>query len=187
MCPVSPYGAAKLYAYEMVRIYRKAYGIFACNGILFTHESPRRGGDFVTRKIVAFAKTVRDGTWNGEPLKLGNLDAKRDWGHARDYVEGMWRMLQTDVADDFVLATGQALSVRDFATTALQKAGIVLTWVEDGATDANGRAVIVVDPALLRPIDVPCLLGDSTHARAKLGWQPVCTLAQLVDEMMNAG
>jgi GDPmannose 4,6-dehydratase len=186
MVPASPYGAAKLYAYSIIRIYRKAYGLFACNGILFNHESPRRGGDFVTHKIVAFAKTVRDGTWNGEPLKLGNLDAKRDWGHARDYVEGMWRMLQADAPDDFVLATGQALSVREFAGIALQKAGVDLHWEGNGATDANGRAVVVVDPALIRPIDVPCLLGDSTKARTELGWNPACTLGQLIDEMMDA-
>lgn len=186
MLPVSPYGAAKLYAYTMVRLYRRAYGLFAVNGILFNHESPRRGGDFVTLKIARFARAVLDGAWDGSPLPLGNVDAMRDWGHARDYALGMWRMLQAAQAQDFVLATGRALSVRDFADMAMARAGVVLRWHAGGADDAKtGRAVIVFDPALLRPIDVPCLLGDNTRAREVLGWVPDCTLELLVDEMMG--
>lgn len=186
MEPASPYGAAKLYAYNMVRIYRRAYGLFACNGILFNHESPRRGGDFVTHKIATFAKTVRNGTWDGAPLRLGNLDAQRDWGHARDYVEGMWRMLQLPQAEDFVLATGQALSVREFADRALRYAGVTPHWHGDGADDAGGRALIRTDAALVRPIDVPCLLGDSARARASLGWTPKTTLDDMIAEMLAA-
>lgn len=186
MMPASPYGAAKLYAYNMVRLYRQAYGLFACNGILFNHESPRRGGDFVTLKIAAFAKTLKDGTWDGTPLKLGNLDARRDWGHARDYVEGMWRMLQNDTPSDYVLATGRAVSVREFADKAFAAAGMTPVWSEGGAVDAKGRKLVVVDPSLFRPLDVQCLLGDSTHAQKQLGWKPSCTMEDLISEMMAA-
>ncbi|NBX66092.1 MAG: GDP-mannose 4,6-dehydratase [Proteobacteria bacterium] len=184
MKPASPYGAAKLYAYSMVRLYREAYGLFACNGILFNHESSRRGGDFVTLKIAAFAKSLKEGSWDGKPLKLGNLEARRDWGHARDYVEGMWRMLQNESASDYVLATGRALSVREFADKALAKAGIVPVWSENGAVDSKGRVLITVDPALFRPVDVQCLLGDSSRAQKQLGWKPSCTIEDLVEEMI---
>jgi len=182
MKPASPYGAAKLYAYTMAQMYRQAYGMFVCNGILFNHESPRRGGDFVTLKIAAFAKNFKN--WDGAPLKLGNLDARRDWGHARDYVDGMWRMLQQPAPDDYVLATGHTFSVRDFADKAMGQVGIKLVWSATGATDDAGRQIITVDKTLLRPIDVPCLLGDSTHAQTKLGWKPSCTLDALVTEML---
>lgn len=186
MLPASPYGAAKLYAFHMVRIYRKAYGMFACNGILFNHESPRRGNDFVTAKIGAFAKAIATGEWNGLPLRLGNLDAKRDWGHARDYVDGMWRMLQVDKPDDYVLATGCSRSVRDFVETALG----TITWSGKGADetgkDAKGRTLVMVDPALYRPIDVPCLVGDSSKAQKILGWEPRTKFDNLVTEMMAA-
>lgn len=184
MQPVSPYGAAKLYAFSMVRLYRQAYGLFACNGILFNHESPRRGGDFVTLKIAAFAKSIKDKTWDGTPLRLGNLDARRDWGHARDYVEGMWRMLQQETPSDYVLATGKAFSVREFAEKALSKAGVTPTWSDKGAVDETGRALIEVDAKLFRPVDVQCLLGDSTRAQQQLGWKPSCTIEDLLDEMM---
>ncbi|MBU6235986.1 MAG: GDP-mannose 4,6-dehydratase [Alphaproteobacteria bacterium] len=186
MRPASPYGAAKLYAYTMARLYREAYGLFVCNGILFNHESPRRGADFVTHKIAAFAKTVKQGRWDGTPLKLGNLEAQRDWGHARDYVEGMWMMLQYTMPDDYVLATGQTFSVKAFAEKVLGGAGLKLVWDTQGASDAQGRKIITVDPSLLRPIDVPCLLGDSTHAQKQLGWKPSCTLDELVTEMLAA-
>ncbi len=186
MLPASPYGAAKLYAFNMVRIYRQAYGLFACNGILFNHESPRRGADFVTAKIGRFAKEFRDGQWDGQPMRLGNLDAQRDWGHARDYVDGMWRMLQADRADDFVLATGVARSVRDFVTAAIRG----LTWsghgIDEVATAGDGRVVVRVDPALFRPIDVPALRGDAAKARAVLGWTPQTDFDALVREMMAA-
>ncbi len=181
MQPASPYGAAKLYAFHMLRIYRQAYGLFACNGILFNHESPRRGGDFVTAKIARFARSYRDGNWNGAPLLLGNLDARRDWGHARDYVEGMWRMLQHDHADDYVLATGESHSVRDFVNAAIPG----LSWAGDVATDGQGRAVAKTDPALVRPVDVPELIGNAAKAKTALGWQPRTRFAQLVTEMVE--
>lgn len=184
MHPVSPYGAAKLYALHMVRIYRRAYGLFACNGILFNHESPRRGNDFVTAKIGAFARDLNDGLWDGEPLRLGNLDAKRDWGHARDYVDGMWRMLQADAPDDYVLATGVARSVRDFVNAAIPD----LEWsgqgLDEQAKDSNGRLLVTVDPALYRPIDVPCLIGDAAKAKTRLGWKPQAAFEEIVLEMI---
>ncbi|MCB9986034.1 MAG: GDP-mannose 4,6-dehydratase [Rhodospirillales bacterium] len=185
MVPASPYGAAKFYAFHMVRIYRESYGLFACNGILFNHESPRRGSNFVTAKIAAFAHNVRNGSWNGEPLALGNLDARRDWGHARDYVEGMWRMLQQGRSDDYVLATGTAYSVRDFVDAALPD----LVWsgeaVSETARDAKGRLIVRVDPALYRPLDVPALIGDAGKARRVLGWTPTTAFKDLVAEMVE--
>jgi GDPmannose 4,6-dehydratase len=186
MMPASPYGAAKLYAFNMVRIYREAYGLFACNGILFNHESPRRGIDFVTSKIGLFAKAFHNGAWDGNALRLGNLDARRDWGHARDYVDGMWRMLQADKSDDFVLATGLSKSVREFVDAAIPN----LVWSGQGAdetgTDPQGRIVVCVDANLLRPIDVPALSGDSAKARKTLGWSPQTDFTALVSEMMAA-
>lgn len=182
MLPVSPYGVAKLYAFHMVRIYREAYGLFACNGILFNHESPRRGHQFVTSKIAEFAKNIRKGQWDGMPLSLGNLDAKRDWGHARDYAEGMWRMLQADKAEDYVLATGVTSSVRDFVEAAL---GFKLSWIKDKGVDAKGRTLIVVDENLYRPIDVSCLMGDASKAKQKLGWVPLYDFSDLVSEMVE--
>ena len=186
MHPVSPYGAAKLYAHNMVRIYRKAYGLHASNGILFNHESPRRGGEFVTAKVAAFAKDLSDGLWDTEPLELGNLDAKRDWGHARDYVDGMHRILQFSVPDDYVLATGVARSVRDFVNAAIPD----IEWTGKGAqetgTDSSGRLLVIVDPALYRPIDVPCLIGDATKAKDVLGWKPQTSFEEIVLEMIAA-
>ena len=186
MMPASPYGAAKLYAFNMVRIYRQAYGLFACNGILFNHESPRRGNDFVTSKIGSFAQQLRDGIWNGEPLQLGNLDAHRDWGHARDYVDGMWRMMQADHADDFVLATGVSKSVRDFVNAAIP--GLVWSGqgMDETASHADGRVVVKIDAGLFRPIDVPALRGDSAKARDRLGWTPQTDFHTLVSEMTAA-
>lgn len=186
MHPASPYGAAKLYAFHMVRIYRKAYGLFACNGILFNHESPRRGGDFVTTKIGRFAKAIRDNAWNGEALRLGNLEARRDWGHARDYVEGMWRMLQADKPDDYVLATGVSHSVRDCVKAAIP--GII--WSGEGmdevGKDAQGQVLVRIDPSLHRPIDVPQLTGDASKARRILDWQPKTDFKSLITEMIEA-
>jgi len=185
MLPASPYGAAKLYAFNMVRIYRKAYGLFACNGILFNHESPRRGGDFVTAKIANFAKTLRNGTWDGQPLTLGNLDAARDWGHARDYAYGMWQMLHAAQPDDFVLATGVSNSVRDFVNAAFP----CLVWSGRGkdetASQSDCRLIVKIDTALFRPIDVPALRGESAKARVALGWTPQTDFGALVDEMVG--
>ena len=181
--PCSPYAASKLYAYWMVRTYRDAYGIFASNGILFNHESPLRGGDFVTRKIARHAVS-------GECLSLGNLDAKRDWGHARDYVEGMWLMLQHDRPDDFVLATGKAHSVRDFVNAAYAHAGIRLDWAGQGMDETarcahSGKILVRVDPALFRPLDVNHLIGNAEKAKRLLGWQPKTSFSALVAEMVE--
>jgi len=184
MQPASPYGAAKLYALNMVRIYRRAYGLFACNGILFNHESPRRGSEFVTAKIASFARDLNDGLWDGEPLKLGNLEAMRDWGHARDYVEGMWRMLQQDSPDDYVLATGVARSVRDFVNTAIPDIEWTGEGLEEKGTDSNGRLLIAIDAGLYRPIDVECLIGDAGKAKTRLGWKPQSAFEEIVLEMI---
>jgi GDPmannose 4,6-dehydratase len=186
--PRSPYGAAKLYAHWITVNYREAYGIFASSGILFNHESPRRGETFVTRKIVRAATRIAKG--KESTLYLGNLDAIRDWGHAKDYVEGMWRMLQHYEADDFVLATGVAITVREFAEKVFAKLGITITWSGSGVNeigkDQNGNAVIKIDPAYFRPTEVPFLLGDSTKARTLLGWKPEHTLETLIDEMVES-
>lgn len=184
MHPVSPYGAAKLYALNMVRIYRKAYGLHASNGILFNHESPRRGGEFVTAKIAGFVRDLNDGLWDGEPLRLGNLDAKRDWGHARDYVEGMWRMLQQDKGDDYVLATGVAHSVRDFVSAAIPDIEWSGKGLDEKGVDSTGRLLVTIDPTLYRPIDVACLIGDAKKAKEKLGWKPHATFEEIVLEMI---
>ena len=186
--PRSPYGAAKLYAHWITVNYREAYGIFASSGILFNHESPRRGETFVTRKIVRAATRIANG--KESTLYLGNLDAARDWGHAKDYVEGMWRMLQHHVADDFVLATGVAITVREFAEKVFAKLGIEISWsgsgVDEVGKDQNGNIVIRIDPAYFRPTEVPFLLGDATKARTLLGWNPVYTLETLIDEMVES-
>ncbi|MEO0558678.1 MAG: GDP-mannose 4,6-dehydratase [Bacteroidota bacterium] len=187
--PRSPYAVAKLYAYWIVVNYREAYGMFATNGILFNHESPRRGETFVTRKITRAAARIFLGLQ--DCLYLGNLDAKRDWGHARDYVEGMWRILQHDRAEDWVLATGQTTPVRTFAEMAFRAAGIELAW-EGHETDEIGRrtdtgAVVVrVDPAYYRPTEVDLLLGTAEKARQELGWEPTTSLAEMTREMVEA-
>ncbi len=185
--PRSPYAAAKLYAYWITVNYREAYGIFASNGILFNHESPLRGETFVTRKISRGVAAITHGLQ--DCIYLGNLDAKRDWGHARDYVEGMWQMLQHHTPDDFVLATGETHTVRSFVEKAFAIAGTQLEWQGEGvnetAVDAvTGRTVVAIDPRYFRPTEVDLLLGDASKARQQLGWRPRMTLDQLVQEMV---
>jgi len=184
--PRSPYGAAKLYAHWITVNYREAYGIFASSGILFNHESPRRGETFVTRKVVRAATRIANGS--GECLYLGNLDAIRDWGHAKDYVDGMWRILQHTKPDDFVLATGVAISVREFVEKVFNTLEIDITWVGSGTdevgVDRQGRTIIRIDPKYFRPTEVPFLLGDSTKARTELGWNPSYSISGVIDEMI---
>lgn len=186
--PRSPYGAAKLYGYWITVNYRESYGMYACNGILFNHESPRRGETFVTRKITRAAARIAAGIEN--KLYLGNMDAKRDWGHAKDYVEGMWRMLQQPEADDFVLATGRTVTVRDFVLMAFRAAGVDIEFQgsaeeEVGFDKATGRELVAVDPRYYRPAEVELLVGDATKAREKLGWEPTYTLESMVTEMVE--
>ena len=183
--PYSPYAAAKQYAYWVVRNYREGYGMFATNGILFNHESERRGETFVTRKITLAAAKIAAGV--KDKLYLGNLDALRDWGYAKDYVECMWLMLQHNEPDDFVVATGEQYSVRDFCTRAFKRAGIELRWegegVEEKGVDVNtGKTVVEVSPEFFRPTDVVTLLGNPTKAKEKLGWNPRKTS---FDELVN--
>lgn len=185
--PRSPYGVAKMYSYWIVVNYRESFGMFACNGILFNHESPRRGETFVTRKITMAAARISLGMQ--EKLSLGNLNAKRDWGHAKDYVEGMWRILQNDKPEDFVLATGTTTSIRDFVTMTFKELGIDIEWQgsgvdEKGINKATGKVVVDVNPAYFRPAEVELLLGDSTKARTKLGWKPTYDLQMLCHEMV---
>lgn len=187
--PCSPYAAAKLYAYWLVKSYRDSYGLHASNGILFNHESPRRGEEFVTRKITRTLTAILAG--EDVVLRLGNLEARRDWGHARDYVEGMWRMLQQPDSDDYVLATGETRSVRDFVMAAFAYAGIDLLWRGHGAGETalcrrSGRVLVAVDPALFRPADIHCLCGDASKARRVLGWQPQHDFMTLVGDMVDA-
>lgn len=187
--PRSPYGVAKLYSYWIIVNYRESFGMFACNGILFNHESPRRGETFVTRKITMAASRISLGMQ--EKLSLGNLNAKRDWGHAKDYVEGMWRMLQNDKPEDFVLATGTTTSIRDFVTMTFKELGIDIEWQgsgvdEKGIDKATGKVVVDVNPAYFRPAEVELLLGDSTKARTKLGWKPTYDLQMLCHEMVES-
>lgn len=186
--PRSPYAAAKLYAYWIVVNYREAYGMHASNGILFNHESPLRGETFVTRKITRAAAAISLG--RQDELFLGNLDAKRDWGHAKEYVRGMWLMLQQEIPDDYVLATGVATSVRTFAEWAFQRVGIELAWrgqgiEEEGYDRRSGRCLIKVDPRYFRPTEVELLLGDATKAQQKLGWRHETSVQELVDEMVR--
>jgi GDPmannose 4,6-dehydratase len=186
--PRSPYAVAKLYAYWIVVNYREAYGMYACNGILFNHESPLRGENFVTRKITRGLARIKLGLQ--ERLYLGNLDARRDWGHARDYVEMQWLMLQQQQPEDFVIATGQQYSVRDFVTRAAAELDIAVTWsglgVDEKGVDENGRVIVNVDARYFRPTEVETLLGDASKARLKLGWQPRTTFQQLVADMVRA-
>ena len=186
--PRSPYAAAKLYAYWITVNYREAYGIYACNGILFNHESPLRGETFVTRKITRALSRIKLGLQTC--LYLGNLDAKRDWGHAKDYVEMQWLMLQQDQPEDFVIATGEQYSVRDFVDAASKEIDLSISWEGDGLSergyDSDGNCVIAVDPRYFRPTEVESLLGDATKAKEKLGWTPKITFKELVSEMMSA-
>lgn len=185
--PRSPYAVAKLYAYWITVNYREAYGIYACNGILFNHESPLRGETFVTRKITRALARIKLGLQ--DCLYLGNLDARRDWGHARDYVEMQWLMLQQETAEDFVIATGVQYSVRDFINAAAQELDIRITWngsgVEEKGYDEAGKCIVAVDPRYFRPTEVETLLGDATKARTKLGWTPKTTFEELVAEMVR--
>jgi GDPmannose 4,6-dehydratase len=195
--PRSPYAVAKLYAYWITVNYREAYGLYACNGILFNHESPWRGETFVTRKITRALARIKLGMQSC--LYLGNLDAKRDWGHAKDYVELQWLMLQQDIAEDFVIATGQQYSVRQFIDFAAQRLGLTMEWKGQGADEVGivsaarkdnqsliGKTIVQVDPSYYRPTEVETLLGDSTKAKEKLGWSPKISFMELVHEMIDA-
>ncbi|MGN6580952.1 MAG: GDP-mannose 4,6-dehydratase [Bordetella sp.] len=185
--PRSPYAVAKLYGYWIVVNYREAYGIYACNGILFNHESPIRGETFVTRKITRALARIKLGLQGC--LFLGNLDARRDWGHARDYVEMQWLMLQQNKPEDFVIATGVQYSVRDFVDAAARELGIEIRWegegVDEKGYDASGKCIVAVDPRYFRPTEVETLLGDATKAKEKLGWTPRTSFKQLVAEMVT--
>ena len=188
--PRSPYGCAKVYGYWITKNYREAYGMYACTGILFNHESPSRGETFVTRKITQALSRISVGLQ--DCLYLGNLDAKRDWGHAKDFVEAMWLMLQQDEPDDFVIATGVQYSVRDFVKEAAPYFGMNIVWIGEGldevGIDANtNRAVIRVDPKYFRPTEVETLLGDASKAKEKLGWEPKISFKQLVEDMCIYG
>lgn len=185
--PRSPYAVAKLYAYWITVNYREAYGIYACNGILFNHESPKRGETFVTRKITRGLARIKLGLQ--DCLYLGNIDAKRDWGHAKDYVEMQWLMLQQNEPEDFVIATGIQYSVREFIETVVKELGLSITWkgvgVNEKGYDAEGRCIVAIDPRYFRPTEVETLLGDASKAREKLGWQPKISFATLVSEMVK--
>ena len=187
--PRSPYAVAKIYGYWITINYREAYNLYACNGILFNHESPVRGETFVTRKITRAVARISMGTQ--EMVYLGNLDAKRDWGHASDFVEGMWRMLQQEEPEDFVLATGVTTTIREFAERSFAEVGITLEWsgngVDETGRDAkSGNILVSIDPAYFRPTEVDLLIGDASKAREKLGWQPTCNLQQMIEEMIKA-
>jgi len=187
--PRSPYGVAKLYGFWITKNYREAYGMYACNGILFNHESPLRGETFVTRKITRAAAKISLGMQ--EKLFMGNIDSERDWGHAKDYVEGMWRMLQQKEADDFVLATGIKITVREFINMAFKEVGIDLKWEgkaeqEKGVDASSGKVLIEIDPKYYRPAEVELLVGDASKAKAKLGWEPKYTVQTLCKEMVQS-
>jgi len=187
--PRSPYGVAKLYSFWIVKNYREAYGIHASNGILFNHESPIRGETFVTRKITRAAARIKMELESC--LYLGNLNARRDWGHARDFVEGMWRMLQQDVPDDYVLATGTQISVRDFTQHAFEETGVTLKWEGEGADEhgvcsKSGAVLVKIDPRYFRPAEVDTLVGDSSKALSKLGWKATTPWQELCAEMVTA-
>lgn len=185
--PRSPYAVAKLYAYWIVRNYRESYGLFACNGILFNHESERRGEEFVTRKITkGLARVYTDPTFT---LEIGNLDARRDWGYAPDYVEGMWRILQQEKPDDFVLSTGETHSVREFIEIAMQELGHNITWsgtgVDEIGTDESGRVILRINKEFYRPAEVELLIGDSSKAKKVFGWSPKTSFKDLVSKMIH--
>ena len=185
--PRSPYGVAKLYAHWITKNYREAYGIFACSGILFNHESPRRGETFVTRKITKTLAEIRNGK-RIIPLELGNLDAKRDWGHAKDYVEAMWLMLQQEEPEDFVIATGQQHTVREFVDAAFDYMGYSIEWVGEGLKEVakdygTGEVLVKINPEFYRPAEVDSLVGDCTKAKETLGWKHNYSFTQLVEEM----
>jgi len=185
--PRSPYAVAKLYAYWITINYREAYGIYACNGILFNHESPVRGETFVTRKITRALARIKLGLQDS--LYLGNLDSKRDWGHAKDYVKMQWLMLQQDKPEDFVIATGVQYSVREFVNAAAQEIGLTISWTGQGVNekgfDAQGKCIVAIDPRYFRPTEVETLLGDATKAKQKLGWTPKISFQELVSEMIR--
>ena len=194
--PRSPYAVAKLYAYWIAVNYREAYGMFACNGILFNHESPLRGETFVTRKITRALARIKTG--QQQTLHLGNIDSKRDWGHARDFVEAQWMILQQDSPDDYVIATGEQYSVRQFVEQAVKHLGIRISWEGRGLDEVGrvaenrddkgpkaGDVIVRIDPRYFRPTEVETLLGDASRARRKLGWKPVISFAQLVKEMID--
>jgi GDPmannose 4,6-dehydratase len=188
--PRSPYGVAKLYGYWIVKNYRESYGLHASSGILFNHESPRRGETFVTRKITRGLSRISTGEQN--VLSLGNLDARRDWGHAKDFVEAMWLMLQQDQPDDYVIATGVQYSVRDFVDAAAPYFGMKIEWMGEGLNEVGydwntKRPVIKVDPKYFRPAEVESLLGDATKAKEKLGWEPKTSFTELVEDMVLYG
>ena len=187
--PRSPYGVAKLYAYWIVKNYREAYGIYACNGILFNHESPLRGETFVTRKITRAVAKISLGLQ--EKMYIGNLNAQRDWGHARDYVEGMWLMLQQEKPEDYVLATGVTTTVRDFCSMAFTEVGITIKWEgqgnqEKGIEESTGKVLVEVDPNYYRPTEVDLLIGDAAKAKEQLNWEPKITVSLLVKEMVSS-
>jgi GDPmannose 4,6-dehydratase len=185
--PRSPYAVAKMYAYWITVNYREAYGLYACNGILFNHESPLRGETFVTRKITRALARIKLNLQ--DCLYLGNMDSLRDWGHARDYIEAQWLMLQQDKPEDFVIATGVQYSVRQFVDAAAKELGIQISWhgkgVEETGTDQHGKVIVKVDPRYFRPTEVETLLGDPTKAKEKLGWTPKITFDELVAEMVR--
>lgn len=187
--PRSPYAAAKLYAYWITVNYREAYGMYACNGILFNHEGPTRGETFVTRKITRAVAAIKLG--QQEKLSIGNIDAKRDWGHARDYVEGMWRILQADEPEDFVLATGEMHTVREFIELAFTEVGIIIKWEgadvnEKGLCAETGKILVEIDERFFRPTEVDLLLGDPSKAKEKLGWEHSTPFQKLVKDMVEA-
>jgi len=188
--PRSPYGVAKLYGYWIVKNYRESYGLHASSGILFNHESPRRGETFVTRKITRGLSRISTG--QQDVLSLGNLDARRDWGHAKDFVEAMWLMLQQDQPDDYVIATGIQYSVRDFVDAAAPYFGMKIEWMGEGLNEVGydwntKRAVVKVDPKYFRPAEVESLLGDATKAKENLGWEPKTSFTELVEDMVLYG
>jgi GDPmannose 4,6-dehydratase len=186
--PRSPYAAAKAYAFHITRNYREAYGMYTANGILFNHESPRRGETFVTRKITMAVARIKAGIQ--DTVYLGNLDAKRDWGFAGDYVQAMWAMLQVDKPDDYVVATGDTHSVREFCEAAFRRVGLPLTWEGEGLDEVglgpDGQSLVRVEPRYFRPAEVDCLLGDASKAREELGWTPETDFQALVDMMVDA-